>query len=363
MAGFPQPLTSNRLAALAAGLFVLSALTVWHLGGDKADPVSDSGIIELSGETMGTTYSVKVAAKDDSASQEHLRIAVEAALMRVNAGMSTYIEDSELSRLNQAPAEEVIEVAEETFARIANAQRVSEETGGAFDITIGPIVQAYGFGSETVLEFPSDEKLDALFGRVGYRKLKINDDLRTVVKTTDGMYCDLSAIAKGHGVDAVVETLVSHGVESCFVEIGGEVRAVGEKSGGEVWRVGIERPDETERRMHRAVPLRDIAMATSGDYRNYYEQDGWRISHIIDARTGRPIDHALASVSVLHERCEMADAYATALMVLGPGEGMRLAERLDLAALFLVREGDEFVERESPAFSAYIEASAAELEQ
>lgn len=361
MAGFPQPLTSKRLAALAAGLFVLSALTVWQLSGDSRGPVSDSGIIELTGETMGTTYSVKVAAGNDAISEEHLRIAVEAALARVNAGMSTYIEDSELSRFNRAPGRDPFEFSEETFERIANAQHLSRLTYGAFDITIGPVVNAYGFGPDTIMLFPSEEKLEELRKNVGYRGLRLDPETYSVSKS-EIMYCDLSAIAKGYGVDAVVEALQHHGVESCFVEIGGEVRAHGVKPGGEAWRVGIERPDETERRMQRAVPLRNMAMATSGDYRNYYERDGKRISHIIDARTGHPIGHTLASVSVLHEQCEMADAYATALMVLGPDDGMRFAERHDLAALFLVRAGEGFAERESPAFSAYIEAATVGVE-
>jgi thiamine biosynthesis lipoprotein len=166
---------------------------------------------------------------------------------------------------------------------------------------------------------------------------------------------DLSAIAKGFGVDQVAEALEREGIEHYMVEVGGEVRTRGSNPSGEAWRIAIEKPDPSHRDMQVILPLNDLSMATSGDYRNYYEEEGRRISHMIDPRSGWPVTHAVASVSVVDEECVQADAFATALLVLGP-EGFELAEELGLAAYFLERSPDGgFTERRTTAFSALME--------
>ncbi len=234
----------------------------------------------------------------------------------------------------------------------AMAREISEASGGAFDITVGPLVNAWGFGPENPTpDGPSDEELIALRERVDYRKVEVNVEECTIRKARPDIYCDLGAIAKGYAVDLVAVVLEDLGFTNYMVEVGGEVRAHGVNANGVPWQIGIEKPDVARRTIQRTISLVDMGMATSGDYRNYYERDGVRLSHTIDPRIGRPIAHKLASVTVLHKGCAMADGYATAFMVLGLDEGYALAENLGMAALFIVRdESGGFIEKPTPAF-------------
>jgi len=200
-------------------------------------------------------------------------------------------------------------------------------------------VDAWGFGPEPAAAPPDEATIERLLEDHGYTHLELDAGDLTVRKDNPRLRCDLSAIAKGYAVDRVALRVEKLGLRDFMVEIGGEVRVAGRNAEGQAWRIGVERPDGGGRPWA-AVALTDGAMATSGDYRNYYERDGVRISHTIDPRTGRPITHALASVSVIHPSCMTADALATALNVLGPGEGRELVEREGLAALFLVRTDD-----------------------
>lgn len=290
------------------------------------------------GQTMGTTYTVKVISKVALNGEQNARIGalITQTLGEVNQSMSTYIEDSELSRLNRSSAP--FEASEPLVRLIEDARGISEASGGAFDVTVGPLVNAWGFGPQKRGTPPDAATIAALNEKIGYRKLTIAG--KTITKAHPEMYVDLSAIAKGYGVDRVFEVLREVGHADLMVEIGGETRAQGRNQHDAPWRIGIEEPVEGSRQIIEAIPIDTLAMATSGDYRNFYEQDGVRISHTIDARTGRPITHRLASVSVLHPRCAMADGWATALNVLGPEEGIALAEARGLAALFIVREAD-----------------------
>jgi thiamine biosynthesis lipoprotein len=265
--------------------------------------------------------------------------------------MSTYQPSSELSQFNSSRATEPFPVSAETLQVFAEAQRISAATGGAFDITVGPLVNLWGFGPNAKpLMIPADEEVERLRPRIGWSRIEVDTALSTIRKSEPEMYCDLSAIAKGYAVDRVAEGLAALGLADTMVEVGGEVRTRGRNAAGEPWRIAIERPDTAQRAFQEVVPLSDLAMATSGDYRNFYEQDGVRFSHTIDPRTGRPIQHRLASVSVIDPVCMRADGYATALMVLGEEEGFKLAEEQGLAALFLVRKGDGFEERATAAF-------------
>ena len=314
----------------------------------------------VSGETMGTTFTVKVVTTPGSGRRSQLAKlpdTVHACLDSVNQKMSTWLPDSELSRFNQYEGSEPFQMSRETLRVIRHARRVSEVSGGAFDITVGPLVNAWGFGPEEgILEGPSDAELAALRERVGYDKLEVDLSTSTVRKTRPDIYCDLSAIAKGYAVDKVAAALDDLGFENYMVEVGGEVKANGVNAKGIPWQIGIERPVPGARAVHKVVPLSGMAMATSGDYRNYYEKDGIRLSHTIDPRTGRPVAHKLASVSVVHKECAWADAYATALMVLGPDAGYALAVKEDLAAFFIVHEGSRaFSEKATPAFEKLVE--------
>ncbi|MDP6979921.1 MAG: FAD:protein FMN transferase, partial [Myxococcota bacterium] len=231
---------------------------------------------------------------------------------------------------------------------------VSRDSGGAFDVTVGPLVAAWGFGAtDRAPEPPSDAEREALEERVGFAKLRVDPEGNTLSKLHPDVSCDLSAVAKGYGVDRIALLLERKGHRDHLVEIGGELRAKGTRLDGRVWRVGIERPDALTRTSREIIDLRNISLATSGDYRDYYEVDGRRISHTIDPRAGHPIDHRLASVSVLHPQAAWADALATTLNVLGPHAGFRFAEERNLAALLLLREGDgEFHDLATSAWQA-----------
>jgi len=304
---------------------------------------------ELTGRTMGTAYHVKCLlggsagadAQSRAAFEASLAARVEDCLEEINAKMSAFRKDSELSRFNAWPRTTPFAVSTETLEVFLMARRVSELSGGAFDITVGPIVNAYGFGAgEKIPHFPTEEETRALRERVGYWMIEADPVRATISKGRPDICCDLAAIAKGYGVDKVAEVLEKNGVRDYMVEIGGEARTKGRNAQGQIWRIGIERPADYARAVERVVALRDCSMATSGDYRNFYMVNGARICHEIDPRTGRPIQHNLASASVIHEKCAMADAFATAIMVLGPGEGAAFAERQGLAVLLIVRNPD-----------------------
>jgi thiamine biosynthesis lipoprotein len=302
---------------------------------------------------MGTTYTVKVVEPTLSESRvEELRQLIDARLEDVNAKMSHYKEDSELSRFNQLNDTTPFNVSPETFEVFRAAIDISTLSNGALDITVGPLVDAWGFGPQDRLErIPTEVHIQALREQTGYELLELDPDALSVRKTTPQIRCDLSAVAKGYGVDRVAEALAGEGLENFMVEVGGEVRTEGLNDSGQQWRIGVERPVTTGRVIEKVISLSGWALATSGDYRNYYEIDGVRYSHMIDPRTGRPITHNLASVSVIDETCTKADGFATALLVLGPDEGYSLAVKEDLAALFLVHEGGgEFKALETPAF-------------
>lgn len=303
---------------------------------------------------MGTYYRVKVVlAAGQQLSPDRrtdLSLAIEGELERVNQLMSTYLDDSEVSRFNQHRSTEPFKVSEETFFVIREAVAIGELTDGALDITVGPLVDAYGFGPDGARPEVSESDLRRLRARVGLGHLRLDGQASTVAKDRSGVEIDLSAIAKGRAIDLVVETLASEGYSDLMVEVGGEIRVLGSNVLGKPWRLGIERPQASRGGVQRVIELESGALATSGDYRNFRMIEGERVSHIIDPRTGRPISHWLASVSVVQPTCARADGLATAFMVLGTETAWKLAKEEDIPALFLVRDGDGFVERATPAF-------------
>jgi thiamine biosynthesis lipoprotein len=243
---------------------------------------------------------------------------------------------------------------------VEEAQRVARLSEGAFDITVGPLVDLWGFGPSGATEEPSEERLAELVAIMGYEQITVDPVNGTLRKAVPECRIDLSAIAKGFAVDEVAAALDREGFSSYMVEIGGEVRTRGRKASGEEWLIGIERPDADGRAVYTAIQLTDLALATSGDYHNFIVRDGVRISHTIDPRTGRPIAHDLASASVIHSSCMTADALATALEVLGPEEGFALAQRQQIPALFLIRKGEMvFEEKSTDVWTALVENSAA----
>jgi thiamine biosynthesis lipoprotein len=344
----------RRLALAAVGLGVLAASFVLR-------PAADRETWEFRGRTMGTTYLVKVVpAGLQQDRRARLHRAIRRELSRVNRLMSTYDPESELSRFNDFASTDPFDVSADTIEVLSTAREVSELTHGAFDVTVAPVVRAWGFGSTDVVPgAPRAEELRRLRAAVGYRLLRIEAGSARLLKTVPATTCDLSAIAKGWAVDQIAELLLERGHADFLVEIGGDLRAHGRRHDGRSWRLGIERPQVGRRSVLRVVELRDLAMATSGDYRNFYEKNGRRFSHIIDPRSGRPVSHHLASVTVFHDDATRADALATGLAVLGTVEGAKLAERENLAAYFVEYASDGgFSATATPAFEALARADA-----
>lgn len=318
--------------------------------------------VNLGGDALGTTWSVRVVGVAPGPEQQRtIGTAVTDALAEVDALMSTWRDDSELSALNRHAAATPFAVSPPTLAVMLRAETIWTQTDGAFDVTVYPLVRAWGFGGADTTQAPSSEALAELLQRVGQDHLRLDQVAGTVTKDRPDVTIDLSAIAKGYAVDRVSRALTDLGHGHHMVEVGGEIRAHGRNRYKRPWRIAVERPDTMDRAVEAVVELSGLSMATSGDYRNYREADGRRWSHTIDPRTGQARLHALASATVLHRECAMADAYATALMVLGETEAMALAERLELAVLLLVRtEEGGFEHRPSTAFTRH-QAAARDL--
>jgi FAD:protein FMN transferase len=327
--------------------FLLWVLFFW-----SATFANAGELVSLAGETMGTTYSVKFSELPEGLTVAALQAEVDGCLKTVNNQMSTWQSDSELSRFNRLEEAEWFPVSAETAHVVKTAIEISEMTGGAFDVTVGPLVNLWNFGPDrTDHRAPGDSQIAETKARVGYQHLEVRETPPALRKALPDVYVDLSAIAKGFGVDQVAEVLDRHSIANFMVEIGGEVRTKGMKPDGKAWRIGIERPTPFSRSLQNALPLSGESLATSGDYRNFMVIDGKRYSHAIDPRTGRPVDHQLTSASVIAENCMLADAYATSLMVLGPDEGYNWATQHNIAALLIVRDGDRFLEKPTPAFA------------
>jgi thiamine biosynthesis lipoprotein len=325
-------------------------LALLALGACSARPPPE----QFHGHTMGTSYSVTVASHPRGVGRETIQSVVDDVLDEVNQDLSTYDPRSDISRFNSSATTDPVVVSPSLRAVVAIAGEVSAATGGAFDITVGPLVQAWGFGvaSPAPVTVPGRSEIDRLAAEVGFAKLELVADGRSLRKTVPAVRLDVNGIAPGYAVDLIAERFDALGVRDYLVELGGEVRARGRSARGRAWRVAVEAPFSGERKPYALVELDDLAISTSGDYRDFRELDGVRVSHTIDPRTGTPVAHRLASVSVVHPSTALADAYSTALMVLGPEAGMALALRLGLAALFIERtaDGQGFSDRFTPEF-------------
>ncbi|WP_420553859.1 FAD:protein FMN transferase [Neptuniibacter marinus] len=310
-------------------------------------------IVSHQGMTMGTTFTVKWVSSQSPQSDTELNKLIDNTLVDINQSMSTYIPDSELSILNRTPAGEFLSVSEPLAHVLALSKKISVETEGAFDNTVGPLVNLWGFGPDgRVVKMPLQSELDSVRDRVGYDYVKIEGT--QVVKQRQS-YIDLSAIAKGYGVDVLAELLESHGIENYLVEIGGELRARGLKPDGNEWRIAIESPtNAAERTIQRIIAVKNVGIATSGDYRNYFEEEGVRFSHTIDPVTGKPINHKLVSVTVLMPTCAEADALATAMMVMGPDKAFQFAQTHKLNVFLIVKTDTGFEEKMTPGFNEFM---------
>ncbi len=300
---------------------------------------------------MGTYYRVTLAVGPADFSHEKIKAVIENRLDDINAKMSTYRVDSELSRFNQYRGTDWFPVSGDTATVVTEALQIHRLSDGAFDITVGPLVNLWGFGPPGKrTEPPSQDIVESFLDKIGSKRLQVRPSPPALKKDIGDLYVDLSAIAKGYAVDAVAESLEGMGIFDFIVDIGGDMLAKGRKRDGSLWKIAIESPIVEDREIQRAVAVSNLAVATSGDYRNYFESDGQRFSHEIDPRTGWPIRHALASVTVLDASCMRADAWATSLIVLGPEEGYKMVEKRRLEAYFIIKGEDKFLEKETRGF-------------
>jgi thiamine biosynthesis lipoprotein len=314
----------------------------------SAQPVQP---VQWAGETMGTTWSVKTIlthGRDGSGIEAGIR----AVLDGVIAQMSNWSQTSELSRFNRAAPDTWVTLPDDCFTVLQAALQVAHDSGGAYDPSAGPLVDLWGFGPAGMRQIaPTPDDVARVRQHCGWQRIETDSGQRRA-RQPGGLSLDFCAIAKGFAVDAVSRYLDAQGVPSYLVEIGGELRGQGLKPDGMPWWVELESPVADGNATRTLVALLGVSIATSGDYRRYFEHEGRRYANTIDPRTGYPAAHALASVTVIHRECMMADALSTALTVLGPEAGLAFAKRHALAARFLVRRPDGFDERITPAFAA-----------
>lgn len=308
----------------------------------------------LEGPIMGTFYHIKVIDPDKRLDQEKLKQDVTQRLTYLNQQFSTYFDDSGLMQFNAAPVNEAVPLSAELFHVLLQSLEVSWLSNGAFDVTVGPLVELWGFGRrESGDMLPSDKLIDNTLSTVGFQFLELDIARQTGLKKRP-IQIDLSAIAKGYAVDQIYALLASYQAEDYMVEIGGEIRVSSRNAHNTPWRIAIEEPVDGLSMVHRAISISNMAVATSGDYRNYFEKEGVRYSHTISPVSGRPITHHLASVTVIHEEASMADAFATAIDVMGPEQGFVFANQQQIAAYMLVKSENGFEARYSDAFKPYI---------
>lgn len=314
--------------------------------------------ITLQGKTMGTTYTVKYIDNGEVknlANPEKVKSELDRLLVEVNNQMSTYQQDSEISRFNQLKeANQAVEISQDFAKVVQEAIRLNKITEGALDVTVGPLVNLWGFGPDKRLnKVPSDEQIKERSSYVGIDKISLKMEGKPILtKTMPNLYLDLSSIAKGFGVDKLAEHLEKIGVSNYLVEIGGELRGKGKNLQGLDWRIAIEQPImEQAQSVQITVPLHNLGMATSGNYRNYFEdENGNRLSHIIDPKKLSPVSHNLASITVLAPTTMTADGLSTGLFVLGAEKALALAEREKLAIFLIVKSGDKFETQMSSEF-------------
>jgi thiamine biosynthesis lipoprotein len=326
-----------------------------------ASAAAGKDVRRFEGETMGTTWSVN-AVLPDGADDRAIEAGIQGEVDRVVGQMSTYQPDSDLSRFNRAPPGTWQTLPPEFYTVLRYALELAKSSGGAYDPTVGPLVNLWGFGPDKhPREAPDAATIAAAKARVGWAKIRL-DDVGHRAFQPGGVYVDLSSVAKGFGVDQVARYLDRAGVHAYLVEVGGELRGHGHKPDGSPWHVGIERPGaaagavDNPDEIERIVPITDRAIATSGDYRHFFQSGGRFFSHHIDPRTGYPVQHRVASVSVIAVDCMLADPLGTTLTVLGPDEGMAYAKKHGIAALFILYgEDGTFSELKSPAFAQALE--------
>ncbi|NQZ23860.1 MAG: FAD:protein FMN transferase [Colwellia sp.] len=310
--------------------------------------------ILLSGSTMGTTYHITYINKDDLNKSDIMQDSIDHLLAEVNQVASTYMKNSELSRFNQTKNTTPFVASIQLREMLTEAIRLAELSGGALDVTVGPLVNLWGFGpSHRPINIPTEEQITVAKLKTGIQYVKIKGD--AIIKLNPDIYLDLSTLAKGYAVDRVADFLEEQEIEDYLVEIGGEMRLKGKPEDGRNWKVAIEKPLSEQRVVQQVIIPKNSAVASAGDYRNFFEQDNIRYSHIINPKTGKPIAHRLVSVTVIAAKSMVADGLSTALMVMGPHKGLAMAKEQNIAALFIVKTIDgNYSEFHTDNFNIYL---------
>jgi thiamine biosynthesis lipoprotein len=313
--------------------------------------------MRLSGAIMGTTWHVSYVEEGAIPPASALQAGIEAQLARVDHSMSTYRADSEISQFNTLDSNTWFIVSGDFLRVVSTALDIGKRSAGAYDVTVGPLVDLWGFGPAGIVDVPpARDTIEEMLNTVGQQYLLVDTAHSRIMKERE-LALDFSSLAKGFAVDQVANWLLAQGVNRFMLEVGGEMRLSGLSARGDQWRIAIEQPESNTRAVAEAISLTDVAIATSGDYRNYFEANGKRYSHTIDPRTGYPIAHDLVSVTVVHSECMVADAWATALSVLGAERAMAVAKKNGLAVYFIRRVDDGYLQSHTPAFSGYLTQS------
>lgn len=300
------------------------------------------------GPTMGSTYSIKYLRHAGLPAPAEVRVQVEKILAEVDQQMSTYRSDSDIESFNDLPANRCQKMPASILKLVRVGERLSEQSEGSFDLTVKPLLNLWGFGPQAREEkIPAAQALAEVRQRVGYQHLRIDGDQLCKDAAVE---VDFNSIAAGYAVDMIAAKLDGMGIHNYLAEATGELKAAGKKLDGSPWRIALEEPRDDQQVAERIIAVDGYGVSTSGDYRNYFEQDGRRYSHTFDARTGAPVLHTLASVTVIHPSALMADGLSTLLLILGPERGWDYAETYDIGAFFVIRADTGFVTRTNQAF-------------
>lgn len=311
--------------------------------------------IQINGKTMGTTYHITIIPEsNDILDVDFLQNGIDKELQLINQLMSTYIADSELSNFNTSRSTDWFQLSPETFKVIEYSLSLSEQTNSLFDVTVSPLINLWGFGEQGLTDFPSDKAIKDAQENIGWQHLVLDADNQKIKKKKSELTINLSAIAKGYGVDHIAQWLEQQQVNHYLVEIGGEIKVKGTNKDGQLWKIGVEKPSFLQSNTQTIISIDDKAVATSGDYRNFFEKEGIRYSHTIDPTTGKPVIHNLASLTVIADSAMEADGLATAFMVMGEDQALKMAEEYNIPLYILLYQEGTFTASYSPSFTPYL---------
>ncbi|WP_338585646.1 FAD:protein FMN transferase [Pseudomonas sp. MAG733B] len=328
-------------------------LLIWRIGcfvlfGLVSGCGNEDALESFGGPTMGSTYSIKYVRHAGLPMPDDVRVKVEQILADIDRRMSTYRSDSDIERFNQLPANHCQKMPASVLELVRVGEQLSVQSDGSYDLTVEPLLNLWGFGPQAREEkVPTAEAIAKVRQRVGHDHLHINGDQLCKDAAVE---VDFNSIAAGYAVDTIAAKLEALGIHDFLVEVTGELKAYGKKLDGSPWRIALEEPRDDQQLAERIVAIDGYGLSTSGDYRNYFSQGGQRYSHTFDARTGAPVSHTLASVTVIHPSALMADGLSTLLLILGPERGWDYAEKHDIGAFFVIRADTGFVTRSSHAF-------------